>query len=69
MKYVGLTYEQFIALAQEWYKWGGDTFVECWGRREFDEYVKQFGQITKTRAKKMFRDEYYVRKEYEATAW
>lgn len=69
MAYTGLTYEQFITLAKEWYKWGGDSFVECWGQQEFDAYVELLGPITKTRAKKMFRDEYYTRKEYEATAW
>lgn len=60
---MALTYEEFITLAKEWYRWGGDSFYECWGKDEFEYYLKEFGPITKTRAKKMFRDNYYKEQE------
>lgn len=50
-----LTYEEFIALAKENYTKGGDDAVECWERYQFDEYVKMFGAVTKTKALRMFR--------------
>lgn len=50
-----LTYEEFIALAKENYSKGGDVAVECWESYQFDEYVKLFGPVTKTRAMQMFR--------------
>lgn len=50
-----LTYEEFISLAKENYNKGGDVAVECWERREFDYYVKEFGPVTKTKALQMFR--------------
>ena len=50
-----LTYEEFISLAKENYNKGGDVAVECWERREFDYYVKEFGPVTKTKALQTFR--------------
>lgn len=50
-----LTYEEFIALAQENYNRGGDVVVECWDQRQFDYYVKEFGTMTKTKALQTFR--------------
>ncbi len=50
-----LTYEEFIALAQENYNRGGDVVVECWDQRQFDYYVKEFGAMTKTKALQTFR--------------
>lgn len=52
----GLTYNEFMALAMQSYDHGGDSYVECWDERTFDEYVAQFGQITKAKALKMFRE-------------
>lgn len=37
---------------------GGDAYYECWGKKEFDYFVKNFGEITKARALSMFRLEY-----------
>lgn len=61
-----LTYEEFIALAEENYYKGGDVIVECWGHAEFDSYVEMFGAITKTEAMKMFRE--YKEEEQEEKA-
>lgn len=64
-----LSYEEFIQYAKDHYDKGGDGYYECWDRMIFDEYVKEFGGITKRQALGMFRMEYSIRKEYEATAW
>lgn len=50
-----LSYEEFIALAKENYTKGGDVAVECWERYQFDDYVKMFGAVTKTKALRMFK--------------
>lgn len=55
-KKTGLTYEEFIALAEANYSKGGDVAVECWDKRTFDSYVEMFGAVTKTKAAKMFRE-------------
>ena len=49
-----LTYEEFIALAEENYTNGGDVAAECWDKKVFDGYVKMFGTITRTKAFQMF---------------
>lgn len=50
-----LTYEELIEYAMKHYGKGGDVVVECWGRREFDEYVKEVGPVTKSQALRLFR--------------
>lgn len=52
----GLTYEEFQAYAMKHYSKGGDAFVECWDERTFNDFVDQFGIITKQRALDMFKD-------------
>lgn len=64
-----LTYNEFMELAKENYNKGGDQFYECWDEAMFNSYVSQFGHVTKTKAKEMFRTAYAVRKDYEATIW
>ena len=49
-----LTYEEFQDLALKNYFTGGDVVVECWGRSEFDEYVREFGPITRKEAFSIF---------------
>lgn len=61
-----LTYEEFIALAKENYNKGGDVAVECWERYQFDDCVKMFGAVTKTKAFRMFRQWREEEKEQEA---
>ncbi len=50
-----LTYEELIEYAMKHYRNGGDAVVECWGRQEFDDYVKEAGPITKAQALRLFR--------------
>ena len=35
----GLSYEEFIALANEHYENGGNAIVKCWDRITFNEYI------------------------------
>jgi hypothetical protein len=61
-----LTYEEFIKLAEQNYTKGGDTYVECWDKKDFERYVEEFGAITKTKALKMFKLQKSLDDEYEA---
>lgn len=61
-----LTYEEFVKLAKENYNNGGDVIVECWEKYQFEDYVKLFGEITKSGALKMFKQ--YKNEEKEECA-
>jgi hypothetical protein len=50
-----LTYKEFIDLAQKYYYKGGDSYVECWDEKMFNEWVEQVRPIYKTSALEMFR--------------
>lgn len=50
-----LSYEEFISLAKKNYARGGDSVVECWGKRDFEEYEELFGPMTKASAMEMFQ--------------
>lgn len=50
-----LSYDDFIVLAKKNYAKGGDVVVECWDKKAFEYYTKEFGTITKTKAMNMFR--------------
>lgn len=58
-----LSYDEFIEYAKKYYERGGDGYVECWDKREFDEYTAQFGAITKSKALKMFRESYDIERD------
>lgn len=49
------TYEDLIQLAQKHYNEGGDGIVECWTRETFDEYVAEFGPMTRSSALALVR--------------
>lgn len=51
-----MTYEEFMEYSKKYYTRGGDSFYECWDERDFDEYVKNWGGITKSKALAMFRE-------------
>ena len=51
-----MTYEELTTYAMEHYDEGGDVIVECWDKKTFDFYVKEFGKITKAKADKMFAE-------------
>ena len=63
---MGITYERFEELAKEHYEEGGDTYYECWGQEEFDEYVNEFGELTETKFLNMIKEKYMMEKEYDA---
>ena len=50
-----LNWNEFYQFAKENYCNGGDGVVECWEEKDFDEYVSQFGKMTKTKARNMFK--------------
>lgn len=64
-----LNYEEFMQYAKKYYDKGGDGFYECWDEKFFNDYVGMFGPLTKAKAREMFKMEYDVRRDYEATAW
>ena len=64
-----MTYEELKAFALKNYNNGGDGVYECWDRRTFDEYVAEYGPITKREALKMFADYREICAEYESTVW
>lgn len=45
-----MTYQQFKALAMKHYNEGGDVIVECWSESDFNEYVSECGEITRSTA-------------------
>ena len=49
-----LTYEEVKKLAQLYYFEGGDSFVECWDKKDYEEDTKQFGAWTVRKAIDMF---------------
>ena len=67
MKRSYLTYPEFMELAMQNYRKGGDEYVECWDEGYYTEYVRLFGGITKTRAMKMFKRSYSIQK--DRSAW
>lgn len=50
-----LTWEEFYKLALQNYEKGGDGVVECWDENTFNEYVAEFGPMTRKKAMDMFR--------------
>ena len=55
-----LTYQEFINLSKQYYTKGGDGYYECWDERTFNEYVKMFGAITKSKALRMYKTAHAV---------
>lgn len=58
-----LTYDELMDYAKKHYYKGGDATYECWDERTFNEFVKEFGPITKSRALSMFRFDYEMERE------
>ena len=50
-----VSYEELIEYAMAHYNNGGDGVYECWDKRAFDDYVAEFGGITKRKALSIFR--------------
>lgn len=51
-----LSYQEFMDLSKQYYLKGGDGYYECWDKKTFDEYVKMFGGITKSKALRMYKE-------------
>lgn len=69
-----LTYDEFMDYAKAHYNKGGDGYYECWGQRQFDDYVELFGPITKRRAQSqegmtMTKRLWYAVQETREDAW
>lgn len=64
-----LTYEKFQALAREYYRYGGDVVVECWGRDDFEDYVREVGPITILGALEIFKLYNSRWNDIQATIW
>ena len=62
-----LTYEELIAFAKEHYTEGGDAIYECWEEYQYNDYVKEFGPITKEVALEMFNFHLEIWNNYQAT--
>ena len=58
-----LTYKEFAEYAKKYYNKGGDAYYECWDEPVFNQYVEEFGPITKSRALKMFRTQYEIERD------
>jgi len=50
-----MTFDELMEYARQNYAKGGDGVFECWDKHTFDDYVKEFGAITKTKARQIFR--------------
>ena len=51
-----MTWNEFYKMAKEHYNNGGDGIVECWTEQDFNEYIQEFGEMTKETALAMFSD-------------
>lgn len=45
-----MTYDELMTFALENYSKGGDSIYECWDESTFNEYMQEFGPITKKKA-------------------
>lgn len=64
-----LGYEELIEYAKKYYNKGGDGIYECWDRKTYDEYVRQFGPITKAKAREMFKLNYEIDRDMAGWSW
>lgn len=61
-----LTYQELMELAKQHYNEGGDATYECCDERWFNDYVEQFGPMTKKIALNMFKID---KARYAMIAW
>jgi hypothetical protein len=50
-----MTFDELMDYAMRNYDKGGDGVVECWDKTTFDAYVRECGDMTKTKARQLFR--------------
>ena len=61
-----LTYQELMDLAKQHYNEGGDATYECCDEKWFNDYVEQFGPMTKKIALNMFKID---KARYAMIAW
>lgn len=66
---IEMTYKELKEFALVNYEKGGDFIYECWDERTFNEYVAEFGDITKAKALEIFKQLDDRRKEIQSTIW
>ena len=64
-----MNYKELMEFALLHYEEGGDFIYECWDERIFNEYVAEFGDITKAKALAIFQELEERRREIQATIW
>ena len=52
-----LSYDELIEYAKAHGDKGGDAIVKSWDKAEYDEHVRLFGPISKSKALALFREE------------
>ena len=62
----GLSYEEFIDLAEKHLHDGGADVLECWDWNSFDAYTEMFGPMSKKGAMNIFRSYKSEDDEWEA---
>jgi len=62
-----LNYKEFMDLSLKHYTTGGDGYYECWDERQFNEYVAEFGPITKRKALEMYKQSQSI--EMDMAGW
>lgn len=58
-----LNFEELMEYAKKHYNRGGDATYECWDERTFNDYVEEFGPITKSKALQMFKLDYEIQRD------
>lgn len=61
---MNMSYKEFRAFANEHYCEGGDVIIEYWDERDYNDYTRNFGPMTKAKAWEIFN----VYKEQELAA-
>jgi hypothetical protein len=62
-----LNYKEFMDFSLKHYTTGGDGYYECWDERQFNEYVAEFGPITKRKALEMYKQSQSI--EMDMAGW
>ena len=50
-----MSYDELIKWGMKHYNEGGDVFVECWSKSDYNEYIAEFGELTEEDVKFMAR--------------
>ena len=64
-----MTYKELMEFALLHYEEGGDFIYECWDERTFNDYVAEFGDISKSKALEIFKQLEERRQEIQSTIW